>query len=135
MTPLALLGEAGAAAVEPLFASDRELTWQLYVPPNYDSDKPAGLIVFVSRHAGGGGTRSWNPILEQENIIWIGAVGAGDNAPLNERMVMALLGRSLQPRTTKLILTESISVAFPVAHMSHQFWRRPNQNRSVVVYS
>lgn len=95
LTPNELLGPEGAQAIAEIFSADKKLSWQLSVPKTYDSAKPAGVIVFVSRHTGGGGLKSWTSILEDRNIIWIGARDAGDASPLNERMLKAMLAQAV----------------------------------------
>ena len=98
VTPLELLGEAGATAVSTVFAPDEKLTWQLSVPENYDPEKPAGAIVFIGYAEWGGGKRVWKPILNEKNIIWIGLIGGGDKNPLNERMLKAILAQAVLMR-------------------------------------
>lgn len=94
-TPLELLGERGAKALSEVFAADEKLSWQLDVPGNYDAQKPPGVIVFINRGNWGGGKKVWNSVLEEKNLIWIGAIDAGDKSPMNERMLKALLAPPL----------------------------------------
>lgn len=90
-TPLELLGEQGAQTLSEVFAPDEELRWQLDVPKNYDPVRPPGVIVFINRGTWGGGKKVWNPVLTDKNLIWIGALDAGDQSPMNERMLKAIL--------------------------------------------
>jgi predicted esterase len=94
-TPIELLGEDGAKAIASVFDSDAELTWQLSVPKTYDPTKPAGAMVFVGFAEWGGGKRTWTPVLEEQNLIWIGLIGGGDKKPLNERMLKAILAQAV----------------------------------------
>ncbi len=103
-TPLELLGEAGAAAVSSVFAADEKLTWQLSVPESYDPAKPAGAMVFIGYAEWGGGKRAWTPVLNEQNIIWIGLIGGGDKNPLNERMLRAILAQAVLLRDYKIDL-------------------------------
>ena len=98
VTPLELLGEEGAKAVSSLFAADEGLTWQISVPRTYDPAKPAGVMVFIGFAEWGGAKRTWGPVLEERNIIWIGLIGAGDKKPLDERMTKAILTRQVLAR-------------------------------------
>lgn len=92
VTPVEMLGADGAKAVADVFESDDKLKWQLYVPHNYDPSKPAGVIVFINRWGNSGGSRkSYNDLLTEKNLIWAGALGAGDPAPMNERIMRAIL--------------------------------------------
>lgn len=97
-TPLELLGEQGADALSEVFAIDEKLRWQLDVPDAYDPAHPPGVIVFVNRGTWGGGRKAWSPVLEEKNLIWIGALDAGDKSPMNERMFKALLAPTILAR-------------------------------------
>jgi predicted peptidase len=97
-TLLELLGEQGASAVSEVFAADEKLRWRLVVPKTYDPAHPPGVIVFVNRGNWGGGKKSWNQVLEEKNLIWIGALDAGDQSPMNERMFKALLAPTILAR-------------------------------------
>lgn len=94
-TPLELLGDRGAQALSEIFAADEKLSWQLDVPGNYDPQNPPGAIVFINRGNWGGGKKAWNSILEEKNLIWIGAIDAGDQSPMNERMLKGILAPTL----------------------------------------
>ncbi|MDX1517578.1 MAG: hypothetical protein R3288_12100 [Woeseiaceae bacterium] len=92
LTPVDLLGEAGAATVAEIFNADEELVWQLYVPPTYDAAKPPGAIIYVSPRSGGGPPKAWNELLGERNLIWIGARNAGNDVPVARRMFLAMFG-------------------------------------------
>jgi len=98
VTPLELLGEEGAQAVSSVFAPDEKLKWQLSVPKTYDPAKPAGVMVFIGFAEWGGGKKTWVPVFEDQNIIWIGLIGGGDKKPLNERMLQAILAQAVLAR-------------------------------------
>jgi predicted peptidase len=91
-TPLELLGPEGARALAEVFAEDEELKWSLYVPESYSADNPPGVMVFISPSSRwGGSSKSYNPLLEEKNLIWAGLIKAGDKTPMNTRMMRALL--------------------------------------------
>lgn len=92
MTPLEMLGPDGAKSVAHVFEADQDLKWQLYVPHTYDPSKPAGVIVFINRWSNSGGSRkSYNDLLTEKNLIWAGVLDAGDPAPMDERIMRAIL--------------------------------------------
>ncbi len=104
LTPLELLGEEGAKAIESVFPPDEKLTWQLSVPETYDPAKPAGVMVFIAWHENGGGKKAWTSVLEEQNLIWIGLIAGGDKHPINERMLKALLAQAVLQRDYKIDL-------------------------------
>lgn len=102
-TPLDLLGEDGARSVSGMFEPDEKLEWQLYVPANYDPARPAGIIAFMThRSSWGGSRREYNPALEETNLIWAGVLGAGDNSPVNERIMRLIMTPTMLARTYAL---------------------------------
>lgn len=90
-TPLELLGQDGLAKAEYVLRGEDELSWQLYVPANYDSSRPAGVMVYVSPTNKGGPPRVWSVLLEQNNMIWIGANQSGNRVAVGKRMFYAML--------------------------------------------
>lgn len=90
-TPQELLGEAGAEKSDEVLRSDKAMSWQLFVPPDYDPARPAGLIVYVSPTKRGGPPRSWDGLLQQNNMIWIGANNSGNRVVVGKRMFLAML--------------------------------------------
>lgn len=102
ITPLELLGEEGAKTISSILPPDEPLTWQLSVPRNYDPDKPAGVIVFIGWAEWGGGKKTWTPVLEDRNLIWIGLIGGGDKKPINERMLKAILAQAVLEKSYKI---------------------------------
>ena len=102
LTPVELLGEEGAKAIESIFPPNEKLTWQLSVPKTYDPGKPAGVMVFIGWAEWGGGKKAWTSVLEDQNVIWIGLIGAGDKKPINERMLKAILAQAVLEREYKI---------------------------------
>lgn len=90
LTVLELLGEQGATSVAEIFAPDELLEWQLYVPDSYDANAPSGAIVYVSPWEGGGPPKSWNDLMQEKNLIWIGAQNSGNDVAVSRRMFLAM---------------------------------------------
>lgn len=110
MTPIEVIGEADAKGMADVFPSDEKLDWQLYVPHNYSADNPPGVIVYISPRENGGPPRAWNNLLSENNLIWIGANGAGNKHPVAERMLKGLFAPSVLAKTYK-INTDRLYVA------------------------
>ena len=92
MTVAEVVGEQGAAKMSSVFAPDDKISWQIYVPKNYDPSRPAGLMVFMTHKASwAGGSKKYNPVSDDHNLIWAGLYGTGDKSPLNERMLKVIM--------------------------------------------
>ncbi len=100
--PAELLGEQGAQNVAEMLPPDDEISYQLYVPRNYDPEKPAGLVVFIGTKTYGGTPRKWNDVLIDSNLISVGANDTGNDAPVAERMMKAMLAPQFVARTYKI---------------------------------
>jgi predicted peptidase len=90
VTPLELLGSA-AQGIENILPSDQEIEWEIVVPKSYSVDTPPGLVVYVSSTEKGGPPRDWNDMLQEYNLIWIGANKSGNDWPVPERMLKAMI--------------------------------------------
>jgi hypothetical protein len=85
-----LLGEA-ASQIDSVISQDEALTWEVYVPPGYRSDSPAGLLVYISPMASGALPRKWDRVMDQHNLIWISANRSGNRVPVPRRILLATL--------------------------------------------
>ena len=45
-----LVGEHSAQTVADVMPADEPITYSMYVPPSYDPDKPAGVMVYTILH-------------------------------------------------------------------------------------
>ncbi|HNP65946.1 MAG TPA: hypothetical protein PKH39_18605 [Woeseiaceae bacterium] len=90
-TPLELLGSSSLEDASAVLDHDDELSWQLFVPDDYDPVQPAGVVVYVSPTKKGGPPRAWSGVLGQGNLIWVGANNSGNRVALSKRMLLAML--------------------------------------------
>ncbi len=90
-TPLELLGSQSMQDASGILDDDDELSWQLFVPEDYDPVRPAGVMVYVSPTKKGGPPRVWTDLLGENNLIWIGANHSGNRVALGKRMFLAML--------------------------------------------
>lgn len=70
----------------------KELKWQVYVPENYNSSKPAGILCYINSGDNGGIPGKWKEVMDKHNLIWIGADRSGNKIYTYWRIVMALEG-------------------------------------------
>jgi hypothetical protein len=85
-----ILGEAEAARYAELMSLDKRIIWEVYLPDN-DATEPPGVHVFVSPTRNGRILGQWRGIMDQQNLIFIGANNSGNQIPVTRRMVMALM--------------------------------------------
>ncbi len=88
---LAELAGESASNVESVLPPHENIEWQMYVPPTYDRDTPAGLLVYVSPTQSGAIPHGWSEVLDRHNLIWISADRSGNNESVARRILLALL--------------------------------------------
>ena len=91
MTPGDLLGEV-PENLQSVIAPDEQIVWQAYVPQTYSADSPPGVIVYVSPGHSAALPRGWDSVLDEHNLIWIGANKSGNRVAVPRRKLKAILG-------------------------------------------
>lgn len=86
-----ILDAATAQELGKVIPVDEELQWQLYVPDNYDRQRPAGVLVFVDPGGWGGMPDAFRPVFDSHNMIWIGANRTGRNSSDTKLIWTAIL--------------------------------------------
>lgn len=81
-----------AQALDKVIGKDEKLQWQLYVPENYDPERPAGLFVYVDPDGHGRIPDGWQPVFDRHNIIWVGVRKTQRNASPTRQTWHAILG-------------------------------------------
>ena len=90
----AVLGDR-SSRYEHLFEAGEEITWQYFVPPDYDPERPAGLLVYISPTRSGAMPKEWRNVMNEHNIIWVGADQSGNRTRVPRRVLLSLLGVEL----------------------------------------
>lgn len=85
-----ILGEHEAARYSELMSPDKRIIWEVYLPDN-DSMEPPGVLVYVSPTSQGRIRGPWRRVMDEQNLIYIGANNSGNRIPVTRRMVMALM--------------------------------------------
>lgn len=93
-----IVGEEAANRVASLIAPDEPLSWEMYVPERYDPDAPPGLMVYISPTSFGDIPRDWNTVMDDYNLIWIGANRSGNPNPVGRRVILAQIAPTLVRR-------------------------------------
>lgn len=68
-----IVGEQSAEALAEVIPIDEPLRWEVYVPYNYDPQRPAGVFVYADPRDWGGMPDRWREIFNERNMIWVGA--------------------------------------------------------------
>jgi len=89
-SPAQLLG-TNAARVAPVLDVDQAITWEVFVPVDYDAESPPGLLLWVSPTPSGKRPRNIAPALEDHDLIWISANDAGNRVVLPPRLLKSVL--------------------------------------------
>ncbi len=90
-TILELMGEEQARSFEDKVAMNAPVSWEIYVPENYDPAKPAGVLVFINSKDSGKILNEWKDLMAKHNLIWIGANKSGNDSSIPQRVAYAIL--------------------------------------------
>ena len=85
-----LIGDA-VPQLQRVFSPDEDISWDVYVPPSYRPEAPAGLFVYISPTRRGALPASWRRVLDKHNLIWIGANQSGNRTRVPRRVLLSLL--------------------------------------------
>lgn len=91
MTTEELLGAEAAASLNHILLANEEIEWQVFVPWDYDPGRPPGVFVFISSIDWGGIPEEWATVMDARNLIWVSPSQAGASAPVQERLIKAIL--------------------------------------------
>lgn len=96
-TTTEVVGPQTAQSLSEIIATDEELQWQVYVPFNYQRQRPPGVFVFIDPNGWGGMPDDLRAVFDSHNLIWIGAKANERNPSETKRIWMSMLAsRALQ---------------------------------------
>ena len=90
LSPGKLLGEA-AQKVASVIPVDEPISWEVYIPESYGAESPAGIVVYVSPSQSGRPPRGWTSVMDEHNLIWIGANKSGNRVLVSRRVMKVIL--------------------------------------------
>ena len=111
MTPVELVGAAGAQDFADILPPEQAIEWQVIVPLAYADSAPPGVVVYVSPLEFGAPPRDWATLLNEKNLLWIGANDAGNQHPVAERMLKAMLASAVLEKLHYVVDADRIYVA------------------------
>jgi hypothetical protein len=91
MTTEQLLGAEAAQDLNHILLAAEKVEWRAFVPWGYDPGTPPGVFVFISPIDWGGIPEEWAPVMDAHNLIWVSPTRAGGSAPVQERIIKAIL--------------------------------------------
>jgi len=97
-----IVGETSARSAGEVFAPDETISWQVYVPDDYQADKPAGLLVYISPSQSGEIPRGWNRAMDEHNLIWVAANESGNSTATSRRAILAIVAPTLIEKHYKI---------------------------------
>jgi len=95
-------GPDTARVVETAISPDEQITWEVYVPDSYQSEKPAGLMVYISPSKSGEIPQRWKSVMDRYNIIWISANRSGNKVLVARRAIFAIVAPTLASKHYKI---------------------------------
>ena len=78
-------------SLSQIYGPDQHMSWNIYVPPDYNPQNPPGVLVYISPSKESYSPRGWQSVISDHNYIFISANGAGNKVPANRRMANAVL--------------------------------------------
>lgn len=97
-----LVGKDSAAHVARTLAADAVIDWAIYVPDNYNPQRPAGLMVYISPSNSGEIPQGWKSVMNEHNLIWIAANDSGNNKMVALRNLLAILAPTAARRDYRI---------------------------------
>lgn len=92
-----IVGPQSAQNLGEVIPVDEELQWQVYVPENYQRQRPPGIFVFIDPNGWGGMPDELRAVFDRLNMIWIGAKANERNPTETKRIWTSMLAsRALQ---------------------------------------
>jgi hypothetical protein len=96
--PAELLDPETLSSVSDVISADAEITWEMYVPDTCDPGNAAGLMVYISPTPKGTMPEKWRSVIDDENLIYIGANDSGNKTHTARRMLYSVLGPRIAAR-------------------------------------
>lgn len=88
---LEIAGEGFARNFESVISAESEVELEIYVPDTYDSDAPAGVVVYISPSDSGKIPKQWQSVMGEQNLIWVSANKSGNSIDPGVRITYSLL--------------------------------------------
>ncbi len=113
-TSEAVLGKETANSFAEHLDIDEEVTWNVFVPENYDPANPPGVLLFQFYGSEVDDPNGWQTAMEERNMVLIRIIGKGGEYPRYKELFISVMAPLvLQQRykiNTRRIYTSSVRV-------------------------
>lgn len=70
---------------------DEILSWEIYVPENYDASKPAGIMVFAGSPNFVRPPVGWLSVMKDKNLIWVASRRSDNASSIFQKTLLAMM--------------------------------------------
>lgn len=78
--------DAEAQKFDHFLSRDKLITWEVHVPENYQPERAAGVLTYISPTRSGVIPQDWKPLISERNLIWVGANRTGNGQPIEKKI-------------------------------------------------
>jgi predicted peptidase len=89
-TPAEVLG-VDANNFQSNIRSDENISWEVYVPENYDPSNPSGVMVYAGAPNDVRAPAGWMSVMRDKNLIWVAARKSGNGASIHQKKLLAMM--------------------------------------------
>ncbi|MBL4601327.1 MAG: hypothetical protein JKY84_01135 [Emcibacteraceae bacterium] len=89
-SPTEILG-SDAVKYSSNIGVDDIISWEVYVPENYDPNKPAGIMVFAGSPQNVRAPFGWLSVMKDKNLIWVAARKSGNASSIHQKKLLAMM--------------------------------------------
>lgn len=101
----------GAGKYSGFYYDIKNESYEVYVPKNYDYKKPFGLLVWISASQNGGVPSEYISLMDEYNLIWIGANQSGNDEDVYRLRIPLALDAVFNMRRHYNINTDRIYIS------------------------
>ncbi|MBT6032545.1 MAG: hypothetical protein HOH19_08210, partial [Kordiimonadaceae bacterium] len=100
-SPEEIMG-ADAMRFNSIIKKDAIIEWEVYVPENYDPNRPAGLMVYAGAPQNVRAPFGWMSVMKDKNMIWVAARKSGNGSSYKQKELLTLMSAPLIERDYKI---------------------------------
>ena len=89
-TPASVLG-INAGQYSQFIDQDEILSWEIYVPENYNPSIPAGVMVYAGSPNNVQPPAGWLSVMKDKNLIWVASRNSKNGSSIFQKQLMAMM--------------------------------------------